>query len=80
MGVGVDEVVDDGGFVLGLAVPDLEVDAQAHRDALGVREVVGPGALKARQVARPVAHIDRCHVMARLAQKRARERGVDAAG
>ena len=80
VGVGVDEVVDDGGLVFGLAVPDLEVDAQAHRDALGVREVVGPGALEARQVARPVAHIDRCHVMTRLAQKRARERGVDATG
>ena len=78
--VGVHQVVHDGGLVLGLTVPNLEVYAQSHGHALGVREVVSPGALEAGQVPGPVAHVDGRDVVALLHQQRAGKRRVHAAG
>ena len=78
-GVGVDEVVHHRVVVLPLAVPDLERNAQRHAHALGVGEVVRPGALEARQVARPVSHVDRVHVIALLDEQGRGEGGVDSA-
>ena len=78
--VGVHQVVHDGGLVLGLTVPNLEVYAQRHGHALGIREVVCPGALEAGQVPGPVAHVDGRDVVALLHQQRAGKRRVHAAG
>ena len=78
--VGVHQVVHDGGLVLGLAVPDLKVNAQGHGHTLGVGQVVRPGALEARQVPGPVAHVDGRDVVAPLHQQRAGKRRVHAAG
>ena len=80
MRVGVHQVVHNGALVLLLAVPDLEANAQGHSNALGVRKVVGPGAAVPRQVARPVAHVDGCDVVALLNKERRRERRVHASG
>ena len=78
--VGVHQVVHYGGLVLGLAVPDLKVNAQGHGHALGVGQVIRPGALEAGQVSGPVAHVDGRDVVAPLNQQRAGKRRVHAAG
>ena len=77
MRVGRDEVIDHGPLILELAVPDVKAYAQAHGDALGIRQVICPATLKSRQVATPVAHVDGMHVVTPLNEERRRKRRVN---
>jgi len=68
-----EHVVDDFGFIILLEVPDLKVEVELDGDALGISEILRPGALHAGEVFGPVLHVDAGDVVTLLLQKQRRD-------
>ena len=48
--IGIKQVIHNGGLILGLTVPHVQIDAERYAHALGVGQIICPRALKAWQV------------------------------
>ena len=77
--IGIKQVINNSGLILGLTVPHVQINAQRYAHALGVGQIICPRTLKAGQVLGPVAHIDSLDVIARLKKQSCRQRRINAA-